>query len=61
VQPSTKVHVSTKLQPNAMEINMSVPSFTEVRRHTTIMDRATLLDKGIRIPNLDRFMWIHMK
>ncbi len=44
-----------------MEINMSVPSFTEVRRHTTIMDRATLLDKGIRIPNLDRFMWIHMK
>ncbi len=25
------------------------------------MDKATLLEKGIRIPNLEQFMWIQMK
>jgi hypothetical protein len=58
MQPSTKVQMSTKVQPNAMEINMSVLGSIEVRKLATIMDKATLLDKGIRIPDLDRFMWI---
>ncbi len=40
---------------------MNAPSFVEVRRHAIIMDKATLLDKGIRIPDLNRFMWIQMK
>jgi hypothetical protein len=44
-----------------MEINMSAPSFAKVRRHATIMDKATLLDKCSHIPNLDQFMWIQMK
>jgi hypothetical protein len=43
----------TEVQPNAMEIDMNVPSATKVRRHATIMDKATLLNKGIHIPNLD--------
>jgi hypothetical protein len=33
-----------------MEIDMSAP---KAKRHATIMDRATLLDKGIHIPNPD--------
>ncbi len=53
--------MSTKVQPNAMEINMSVLGSIEVRKLATIMDKATLLDKGIRIPDLDRFMWIQTK
>jgi hypothetical protein len=53
--------MSTKVQPNAMEINMSVSSSIEVRRCVTIMEKPTLLDKGSLIPDLDRFMWIQMK
>jgi transcriptional regulator of NAD metabolism len=51
----------TKVQPSAMEIDMNAPSFIEAKRHVIIMDRATLLDKGIHILDLDRFMWIQMK
>lgn len=40
---------------------MNAPSFAKVRRHATIMDKATLLDKCSCIPNLDQFMWIQMK
>ncbi len=40
---------------------MSVLGSIEVRKLATIMDKATLLDKGIRIPDLDRFMWIQTK
>jgi hypothetical protein len=43
-----------------MEINMSELGGAE-NRICIIMDRTTLLDKGIHIPNLDWFMWIHMK
>jgi hypothetical protein len=31
------------------------------QRERAIMDRATFLEKGIRIPNLKRFMWIQTK
>jgi hypothetical protein len=44
-----------------MEINMSVPRAIKMRTHATIMDIATLLDKGICIPDPDRFMWIQTK
>lgn len=37
---------------------MTTIGATNVRRRTTILDRATLLDKGIFISNPDRFMWI---
>jgi hypothetical protein len=40
-----------------MEINMNAPRVIEKGRHE-IMDRVTLLDKGIHILDLDRFMWI---
>jgi hypothetical protein len=39
-----------------MEIDMTTPRATMARRKTTIMDRATLLDRGIHIRNLDKFM-----
>jgi hypothetical protein len=41
-----------------MEINMSAPGATEVKRCVTIIKKSTLLEKGIRIPDADRFMWI---
>jgi len=58
VQPSIEMHTSTEVQPSVMEINMNVPSVIEVIKQTTFMDKPTLLDKGICIPDLDRFMWI---
>jgi hypothetical protein len=47
VQPLTKV------QPSAMEIDMNASRATKVIRCATIMDKATLLDKGIRILDLN--------
>jgi len=32
-----------------------------MKRRCAIMDKATLLDKGIKIPNPKRFMWTLMK
>jgi len=32
-----------------------------MKRRCVIMDKITLLEKGICIPNLERFMWIHTK
>ncbi len=57
----TKVELqpSTRIQPRAMEIDMSVS--IETRRCATIKDRATLLDKGILILNPNGFMWIQTK
>jgi hypothetical protein len=43
-----------------MDIDMSAPRVAKKRRHA-IMNRATLLDKGIHIPNLNQFMWIWTK
>jgi hypothetical protein len=48
----------TIVQPSVMEIDMSALGCTKVKQRTTIMDRATFLDKGIRIPNPNQFMWI---
>jgi hypothetical protein len=31
------------------------------KRRRAILDKATLLEKGIKIPNLERFMWTQMK
>jgi hypothetical protein len=53
VQPSTEVQMSIEVQPNVMEINMSALGVTKVKRRVTVMDKATLLDKGIHIPNHD--------
>ncbi len=47
-----------KMQPNKMEINMATLGPINMKRRTTILDRATLVDRGIHIPIHDRFMWI---
>jgi hypothetical protein len=52
------MHPLIEVQQNVMEIDMTAPKAIEARRRTTIMDRTTLLDKGIHILDLDRFMWI---
>jgi hypothetical protein len=44
------------MQPSGMEIDMNAPGATELRKHATIMDIATLLDKGICILDPNRFM-----
>ncbi len=52
VQPQKEV------QLNRMEISMTTPGAIDARRKVTILDRTTLLNKGIHIPDVDRFMWI---
>jgi hypothetical protein len=37
-----------------MEIDMNVLGAIKVRRHITIMDKITVLDKGIHILDLDQ-------
>jgi hypothetical protein len=32
-----------------------------VKRRRAILDRTTLMEKGIKIPNLERFVWTQMK
>jgi hypothetical protein len=44
-----------------MEIDMTALGAANVRRKTTMLDRATLLERGIRILDPDRFMWIQTK
>jgi hypothetical protein len=41
-----------------MEIYMAAPRAIDVRRRTTMLDKSTLLERYICIPNYDRFMWI---
>jgi hypothetical protein len=45
-----------KAQQKMMEIE-SCESKIVAKRRCAIMDRATPLDKGIKIPNPTRFMW----
>jgi hypothetical protein len=44
-----------------MQINMNAPSAIEAKRCATIMDKTILLDKGVCIPDPNRFMWIKTK
>jgi len=41
-----------------MEIDMVALGVADVRRRATMLDKATLLKRGIHILDLDRFMWI---
>jgi hypothetical protein len=41
-----------------MEIDMVALGVADVRRRTTMLDKATLLKRGIHSLDLDRFMWI---
>jgi hypothetical protein len=44
-----------------MEIDITTPRVVDVKKRTTILDKTTLLDRGIFILNLDKFMWIQTK
>ncbi len=52
VQPPKEVQLSK------MEIDMITLGATDARRKVTILDKTTLLDRGICILDVDRFMWI---
>jgi hypothetical protein len=41
-----------------MEIDMFIPRVANARRITTVLDRTTLLKRGIRISDPNKFMWI---
>jgi len=47
-----------EVQLNKMEIDMVAPGVADVRRRATMLDKVTLLERGIHILDLDRFMWI---
>jgi hypothetical protein len=47
-----------KVQLSRMEIDMVTPRAIDVRRRATILDKTTLLDKGICILDLNGFVWI---
>jgi hypothetical protein len=49
-----------KAQQRAMEMEKQ-ESEVVVKRKWKILDRATLLEKGIKISNLERFMWTETK
>ncbi len=57
VQPSIKVQTLTEAQLRVMEIKMRKLDVATKRR-CTFMDKTTLLEKAIHIPNAKRFMWI---
>jgi len=57
VQPSIKVQTFTEAQLRVMEIKMCELDVATKRR-CTIMDKTTLLEKAIHIPNVKGFMWI---
>ncbi len=60
VQQSTKVLVMVEAQRRAMEIKRRESKSVANRRHA-ILDKAALLEKDIKIPDLERFMWTQMK
>ncbi len=49
-----------KAQQRAMEIERC-ESKVVAKRRCAILDRATFLNKGIKIPNPTRFMWTQIK
>ncbi len=59
--PKVKVQPLEKMQPNIMEINMATLGPINTKRRTTILDKTTLVDRGIHISNPDKFMWILTK
>jgi hypothetical protein len=60
VYPPTKVQVMIEAQLRVMEIEMCELDVV-VKRRRAFMDKATLLKKGIRIPDCNQFMWIQTK
>lgn len=59
--PKVAMQPLKEVQPSIMEINMATLAAKNARRKITMLDKATLLERGIHILDLNRFMWIHMK
>jgi len=60
VQQATKVQAMAEAQQRVMEMERRETKAV-MKRRCTILDRATLLDKGIKILDPKRFMWTQMK
>lgn len=60
VQQSTEVQAMAEAQQRAMEIDKHELK-TITKKRCAILDKATLLEKGIKIPNLKQFMWTQTK
>ncbi len=56
IQQSTEVQTMAEVRWKAMEIERHELKVVMKRRHA-ILDRITLLQKGIKILDLDWFMW----
>jgi hypothetical protein len=60
VQQSIEAQVKVKAQQKVMEIERC-ESKVVAKRRCVILDKVTLLEKGIKIPNLEQFMWTQTK
>ncbi len=60
VQQATEVHGMVEAQQRAMEMERREVEVV-MKRRCTILDKATLLEKGIKILDLKHFMWTQMK
>ncbi len=56
VQQATKVQTMVESQQRLMEMEQREAKVVTKRRRA-ILDRTTLLQKGIKIPNPKHFMW----
>jgi hypothetical protein len=56
VQQATKVQEMVEAHRRAMEME-KCESEVVVKKKNTILNKATLMEKGIKIPNLKQFMW----
>jgi len=60
VQQSTEVEAMAKAQKRAMEIEKHELK-TITKKRCAILNKATLLEKGIKIPNPKQFIWTQTK
>jgi len=60
VHQSTKVQGMAEAQQRVMEMERCEVEVV-MKRRCTILDRTTLMEKGIKILNLKHFMWTQMK
>jgi hypothetical protein len=56
VQQATKVQEMVEAHQRAMEME-KCESEVVVKKKNTILNKTTLMEKGIKIPNFKQFMW----
>jgi len=60
VQQATKVQTMVEAQQRLMEVEEHEAEVA-MKKRCGILNRVTLLEKGIKIPNPEHFMWTQMK